>query len=572
MKMNVRPKNISCDDIYSYEMDRSIKTLKRFREAWLRSSSTWNTELFQYADSDFYFYRFAVERQEKNTEELLTNILYRILERYKYNFEIPEHRYAPFVFILCEDEKRIGFRFDDFYADEDINDIVEEYGLINACIIRTWNPERTEEWIIRENRNYEENEIKLKTMTIKDFFDTYLGTDEYNLFVKHLNAYLNNAREITGYKSIKFLSSMNLAAQKLYEEKILADWPYKEYRYEVIDVNNEKLQKYHYLSKFTFSNTTLKRMIENYVSDKLYRTMIGTNEYAESFITSEWLFHSLKEKKNFDYTSVISGYLKSIEQLLFKIVMLNVNNGCKISMSRASDIIEEAKKNNVIAYGRKKGKWKEFPIKENGYNYIELTDTQSKYMDSSIGTFEFFLRNNPHIFIENSLAEIVADMVSCFRTECRNGYFHTHNLKEWTIVEKTRDNAIYLYFILLGTCIIPSAKYKDLVITEDDSFDELCKKIREFRHYNTAFVFEYADGRRMNLIYDFLNNTIEYSDDGIEHYRSLLFYKVKDFSLESYEALDAGIKDEQKMFLTRDSIPYKIFGVHRNHELEEIVF
>ena len=548
MKMNVRPKNICCDDIYSYEMDRNIKTLKRFREAWLRSPSTWNTELFQYADSDFYFYRFAVERQEKNTEELLTNILYRIMERYEHNFEIPERRYAPFVFILCEDEKRIGFRFDDFYADEDINNIVEEYGLINACIIRTWNPERTEEWIIRENRNYEEDEIKLKTMTLKDFFDAYFGTDEYNRFVKHLNSYLNNAREIIGYKSIKFLSSMNLAAQKLYEEKILADWPYKEYRYEVIDVNNEKLQKYHYLSNFTFSNTTLKRMIESYVSDKLYRTMIGTNEYAESFITSEWLFHSLKEKKNFDYTSVISGYLKSIEQLLSKIVMLNINNGCKISMSRASNIIEEAKKNNVVTYGRKNGKWKEFPIKENGYNYIELTETQSKYMDSSIGTFEFFLRNNPHIFIEKSLAGIVADMVSCFRTECRNGYFHTHNLKEWTIVEKMRDNAIYLYFILLGTCIIPATKYKDLVITEDDSFDELCKKIREFRYYNTAFIFEYADGRRTNLIYDFLNNTVEYSDDGIEHYRSLLFYKVKDFSLESYEALDAGIKDEQKFF------------------------
>lgn len=570
-------KSIDCSDIYINEMTKSIKTLKRFRELWLNSRTTWNSELFQYADPDFYFYRFAIDRQEKSTEILLTNILYQVMAKYELDFEISEFGNSePFTFVICEGEERFGYRFADFYPDEDVNTILEEYELDKAFILRTWKPGKTDEWILRENKQYLEDGIKIEAIMISEFFQKYFGVDEYNVFTEHLNRYLQETREITGYKSIKFLSSMNLATQKIFEEKYIAEWPYNEYQYQIIDANNEKMQDYLYLSTFKFSENIQREMERVYLSNKTYRTMVGINEYAESFITSEWLFHSLKEKQNFDYTSVISGYLKSIEQLLCKIVMLNVDNSCKILMTGVGKLRGEAHDNNVTIYANRNGIWseicatskKEYVSKR--YSYIDLITGQEKYMDSSIGTFEYFLRNNPHIFINESLAKTVADMVSCFRTECRNGFFHTHNLKNWSIVEKTRDNAIYLYFVLLGACAIPQTKNKELGITVEDFFDELCKKIRGFSHYNTEFIFEYAEGRRINLIYDFLNNTAEYTDEGIEHYKSLLFYEVEEFSMEAYEELDAGIKDTQKVYLTRECIPYRIYGVHRNRNLEEI--
>ena len=161
-------------------------------------------------------------------------------------------------------------------------------------------------------------------------------------------------------------------------------------------------------------------------------------------------------------------------------------------------------------------------------------------------------------------------MVSCFRIECRNGYFHTHNLNDWSIVQKTRENAIYLYFVLLGGCVVPSEKKANLGILEKDEFDELCKKIREFDHYNSEFIFEYSDGWRLKLIYDYINNTIEYNNEGIEHYSSLLFYEVDEFSLEALEKLNEGIEEDQKVYITRDNIPATIYGVHRDGHLEEI--
>ena len=57
-------------DIYADEIKTNIKTHMRFTEAWLQSSSIQNSELFQYADPDFYFFRFTISRQEKSTERL----------------------------------------------------------------------------------------------------------------------------------------------------------------------------------------------------------------------------------------------------------------------------------------------------------------------------------------------------------------------------------------------------------------------------------------------------------------------------------------------------------------------
>ncbi len=191
-------------------------------------------------------------------------------------------------------------------------------------------------------------------------------------------------------------------------------------------------------------------------------------------------------------------------------------------------------------------------------------------MDSSIGTFEYFLKNNPHIFVFPGRAKTIADMVSCFRTECRNDFFHTHNLSDWDVVEIVRANATYLYFVLLGGCVIPSSKSSSLRMLSDDSFDELCKRIREFQHYNGEFIFEYADGRKLNLIYDFMNNTIEFNDSGEEHYEHLLFYSVERFGLEAYEKLDEGIREEQIVYLTRNDLPTRILGLYRDGRIEEI--
>lgn len=556
-----------CSDIYADEIKTNIKTHMRFREAWLRSSSIENSELFHYADPDFYFFRFTISRQEKSTVHFLARILLRVMERYEIRFEIPDNTFA---FIISDKGKKYGYGFNDFDQDQDVNTLLRQNEVDEAFILRTWKPGRADEWISRENVQYVAKGQKLKVISLATFFEQYFGVPEYLDFLSAIDQYLRDAKEITGYKSIKYFSTMNLATQKAFLEKMLLDWQYKSYEFKIIDRTDEKVQKFLYFSPSLFPKTELDTMERNYISDALYKAMIGSQDFAESFLTSEWLFHSLKELKHFDYTAIISGYLKSIEQLLYKIVMLNVDNNCKITMSSAGETLSKAIKNQITTYKKVRDTWIVIPIHETGKKYIELTSIQVQYMDSSMGTFEFFLKNNPHILVYPERSKTIADMVSCFRIECRNGFFHTHNLSDWKTVEMVRSNAMYLYFVLLGGCMIPKTKLSDLGFLTNDSFDELCKKIREFRHYNTKFVFEYADGSKRNLIYDFINNTITYTDDGVEHYQNLIFYEVEEFCMEANEKLDEGIRDEQIVHLRRDNLPIRILGVYRDGHTEEI--
>lgn len=480
-------KKIDCSYIYKEEIDKNINMLKRFIESWVKFHSIRNEELFQFADDDFYFYRFAVERQEKAAKILLTNILRRVLK--EYNLPVEYSNDAPFIFIIKESHERIGYRLADFLEDEDINSILKSNHVDKAIILRTSKGNQTNKLIEQENLQYEDANVNIRALSIQEFYLKQFGEEEYKAFIDSIDNYLNVTKEITGYKSVKFLSNMNLASIKIFEQKKLKDWDYLNYRYQIINASDKKVQNYLYLTQKDIIFENLDDMHKSYIFDKLYETMVGSNEYATSFITSEWLYDSFKGKKNFDYTSVVSGYLKSIEQLLYKIVMLNIDNDCKIAMKR--DMLKKAFRQNIPVFKLIDNKFNKVPGNKQGnnyrstnYPYIEFTEHQKEFMDSSIGTFEYFLRCNKHIFSNPDNAKTVTDMISCFRIECRNGFFHTHNLNDWDLVEKIRSNAIYLYFVLLGSCIIPEERKHELNLIHRDRFDELCKKIREFKKYN----------------------------------------------------------------------------------------
>lgn len=564
-------KTEACKGIYKQITEKYLNTFKRFQEAWMKSNFSVGTDMLQYGDDDFYFYRFAVDRQERNTVHLIREILFNVMAVYHCEFEIPAKKHdAPFEFIINKDGNRFGIRFDEFFDDEDIDALIKLYNLNDIYIVHHWNTGIADKWIERENIQYRNSKKKIQAVTLYDFFSKFISEQEYIEFSRAIETFIAESKEIIGYKSVKFLSLMNLSSQKAFEKKVLSTWPYISSSYQIIDRDNEELKNYLYVERLDLSEYH-ERLQENYLDTGIYNCLIGRQTFAESFITSEWLFKSLEGKKNFDYTSVVAGYLKSIEQLLHEVVYMNIDNSCYISVSKTN--IEKIKTENIplYEYSKKTRTFKKAsPNFVPRYPYVEFTSENQKYADSSIGTFEYFLRNNPHIFVDEKLAKPISDMISCFRKECRNGYFHTHNLHDWDIVIKTRNNSILLYYLVLGSINKVQESIELLGIVADDSFDVLCKSVREFRHYSTNFIFVDDNGKEKKMIYDSLNNTMEFSDDGIEHYDSIIFFEVDSFGIETYEKIDSGIDVDAKYVLTRENIPQKIYGVHRDNTLEEI--
>ena len=103
-----------------------------------------------------------------------------------------------------------------------------------------------------------------------------------------------------------------------------------------------------------------------------------------------------------------------------------------------------------------------------------------------------------------------------------------------------------------------------------DKFDEVCKAIREFQNWNITFAMKFDDDMELLCLYDFRKNSIEFDENGQEHYEKMLFIRVKDFSDETYEQINNGIINDY-FYISRQNMPTSIYGIKRDGERQKLL-
>ena len=63
----------------------------------------------------------------------------------------------------------------------------------------------------------------------------------------------------------------------------------------------------------------------NFMGNELYKSLLGNEGFAKCFVTAEYQYNVFRSGNSFDYTSVVCGYLKSIEQLIYKLLKINLD-------------------------------------------------------------------------------------------------------------------------------------------------------------------------------------------------------------------------------------------------------
>lgn len=551
--------------MYNKKMKESIEWIKRDKERSQKFSSHKNIQMLQMGNQKFYESKSMIEHAESSAKEMYAQILEELFYEHGMNPQKykSKRRYVgfdfcakktPYRFTIKDHEKVVAIRFSDEFYDESIKQWINQFKLdeIKIVLFETC----TEENPYRDfNNQFIADSIPVTFYNVKQLFDNYFSDEEFHILNQEVATYLKEAKDVLGYTSVLNLSPANLSSFRADDEEMLKKIKGSKRRYQILDATNERITQYLYLQHAEIEASDQGILDDRYISNELFKAMLGDADFAKSFRTSEWLYNSLKGTRNYDYTSIISGYLKSIEQLLYTMVMSFINKpGYKVSL--AKNKWKEAKKYNVEIYRFEK------------YRCVDFTDfnVEKGYMDDTLASLaNFFIINNDALLVKESGKEIV-NMMHCFRIECRNEFFHKHNLESWDVVEKTRKNAILLYNLILGSCNI-DLNYSGLEIVQKNSFDVLCTNIRECRHFGIGFVFIYADGVEQKAIYDFKQDHVEYTDNGIEHYEYLEFIKVEEFGLESLEKIDIeGLKEEWKLSLTRDSMPQVIYWIKRNYE------
>lgn len=339
----------------------------------------------------------------------------------RYSRMMPEEQVKtrPFQTILTENEMNCGIVFcvaeDEKGFSADFLD--GQFAVEKLKFIELVDP--NEEWyeyiIADTNRNNEKRGIHIERVTIREFWEQYFGRDEYELLVTHINAFNEQAREIIGFSTIVTPTDSALSRFRVKTGDMLRTHPY------TANIPDKIYQ--HQVDIWT----------KNYIDRGLWRAMVGMSNFAVSFITSEWNFNMYLLTENLDLAGTVAGYLKSVEQLIWTIIEFQKKQPFKIKAK----------------YGGK----------------VEFSTAAEELIDSTLGSLEQVLKENPWMFDVNNFAKRhIIDAIDDWRQQHWNGYFHKHNLQSVDKVKVIRDQTLQLYFLILGGCTISDVDFQKLGI------------------------------------------------------------------------------------------------------------
>lgn len=257
--------------------------------------------------------------------------------------------------------------------------------------------------------------ISLERVTLREFWEQHFGKEEYEVLVEYINRFNEQAKEVIGFSTI--ITPTESALQRFCEKtgKMLCSFPYTEAIPD--NIYQKQIDIFH----------------NNYIERGLWRAMIGKNNFAISFITSEWNFNMYQLSENLDLTSVVSGYLKSIEQLIWAIIELK--------------------------------KEKTFSIKSKLGGLVEFSMENEDVIDGTLWSLEQVIKHNSWMVEVNYHARnYMIQAIDDWREKHRNGYFHRHNLQSEAKVKEIRNQTIQLYFLILGGCEIKEEDFEKLGI------------------------------------------------------------------------------------------------------------
>jgi hypothetical protein len=199
--------------------------------------------------------------------------------------------------------------------------------------------------------------------------------------------------------------------------------------HEFKDSVSSLLQSTDYCRLLNSTGTTIDKhtyctIYSAFINNKRYLSLLGESDFAKSFYTSEWLYKMNRRDDKLDKTYIITGYIKSVEQLL-------------------SSIVQSQPDDYKIAIMNKDG-------------FKEVPANSSESLSATLGNMVYFINSfeNQSIFqggITRKTIRAISRIMQEWIKHERNGLFHKENLADLTRVDQIRDCTIIIYFLLLGS-------------------------------------------------------------------------------------------------------------------------
>lgn len=310
----------------------------------------------------------------------------------------------------------------------------------------------------------------IRPMSVHAFFNEIFTAAEYDLFVETAKKAICEAQHIIALKAVSQLQPNNMLTFKDvviegFSEVAVAQRTY-EFKNGIIPTSKR------------LSDTDIQAIDQVFFSERYRESIIGNADFAKSFITSEYLFNSVSKGLGIDYTAVVVGYLKSVEQLMYLLYIsaFDGNSSLKYWDKYHFD------KKNPFDLSLPQFRYDPFEPqkKRKQTEYYHPLRIGNDAMD--FGGLALFLRYFDKIWkVSESGKEYIYACLYDFRYSCRNAHFHKDNIgfKEYSTVKRIRNNAHVLLYYLLGGFVLLDTRtspFEQLGVV-DYSFDRLFQNI-----------------------------------------------------------------------------------------------
>ena len=470
-----------------------------------------------------------------------------------------ENRY-PIEFTISND-KRIGYRYTNcYFSEETFRKIFDNY-MLDEMIILDFSSERQSSFlhplmVSPEYRN------RVQRLSFREFFSSCFSEEGYNKYLSEIRKTVAESYKYVGMQTVTNLNTQYLPFFLEAENEAIQNFPYPNKNYVII--NGLKAKASQWYGSGIIPEPDKDKIRTSFFDKKHYLALIGNKNFSKSFITSEYLYHTLKDNNHFDFTAIVSGYLKSIEQLLFDILNIILNDG------HTEDIWIQSTKNYRSRRAQRTPDQFRVNPEDSRRTQVKVFPGNQDCFDISFAALVHMVKEyNNGWTVSPAASDVISALLLTYCDECRNEHFHKDNISSIQEVEVIRDNTYLLLYYLLGGYNYAKNGLDEFRILGivDNSFDRMYRAIMRFGAGN-YYLLKFDTEEPILVALPMAQEMPDYNEDGIMKDPSLRLVKIArsledDWHLDNWSEIEQEHSIEKTIILTPENMPASVTYINK---------
>ena len=205
--------------------------------------------------------------------------------------------------------------------------------------------------------------------------------------------------------------------------------------------------------------------------------------------------------------------------------------------------------------------WRYDPDCKGNVVQLKFVESNEEHFSKEMGSLIRFLKTNRNGWIiSDTSKEIVIQCLLNYSQGCRNAHVHKEIISDFNTVETIRTNTILCLLFLLGGYKIYDTPPVEATnhTAVDQEYNRFYKAVKKIPSSVNRFVIKPYNQDEIMAIRFYDQNKTEYDDIG-NIITGIEFAIVDSFSIGDYRQFLSQIKPSQKLTISKDNIPEKMW-------------